>query len=134
MKTKKEIEDLKANWKADPCWDIEVTEGFEDHKEELKVFRLAHEAKREQSNLERDLEAAGELGLSLGKYNTYRRYINQRDNHSNTAKKLMKHYFSFSISNMDSDNRSEIDEIVDCIVKAAVEEVKAVMIKSNKKN
>lgn len=35
---KKEIEDLKADWLEDPCWDIETTEGFEDHKEELKTF------------------------------------------------------------------------------------------------
>lgn len=38
MKTREEIEALKRNWKADPIWDIETTEGFEDHKDELLQF------------------------------------------------------------------------------------------------
>jgi hypothetical protein len=39
MKTPAEIEALKKNWLNDPCWDIEETEGFEEHKAELKEFR-----------------------------------------------------------------------------------------------
>lgn len=31
MKTRKDIEVLKANWLRDPCWDVEGTEGFEAH-------------------------------------------------------------------------------------------------------
>lgn len=41
---KEEIEELKRNWSIDPCWDIEDTEGFEDHKTELKLYRLECEA------------------------------------------------------------------------------------------
>lgn len=37
-RTIKEIEALKANWVKDPCWDIEDTEGFELHREELRAF------------------------------------------------------------------------------------------------
>lgn len=37
-KTTEEIEKLKASWLADPCWDIEDTEGFEDHREELLAY------------------------------------------------------------------------------------------------
>lgn len=33
-----EIEALKRNWSRDPNWDIEDTEGFEEHKAELKAF------------------------------------------------------------------------------------------------
>jgi hypothetical protein len=40
-KTKEELDDLKAQWKADPCWDIADTEGFEDHKEELQAYQDA---------------------------------------------------------------------------------------------
>lgn len=39
MKTEEEVRELKANWQADPIWDIEDTEGFEDHKDELLAFR-----------------------------------------------------------------------------------------------
>lgn len=60
MKTSEEIENLKTQWKQDPCWDIEDTEGFEDHKDELIAFRVKHEEecrksyeKRRQSVKER---------------------------------------------------------------------------------
>lgn len=44
MKTEEEIWALKADWQADPIWDIEETEGFEEHKAELKEFREFCEA------------------------------------------------------------------------------------------
>lgn len=34
-----EIERLKISWMKDPCWDIEDTDGFEYHYEELKLWR-----------------------------------------------------------------------------------------------
>lgn len=43
MKTTEEINELNRNWASDPCWDIEDTEGFEDHYEELKEYRLKAE-------------------------------------------------------------------------------------------
>ena len=47
MKTREEVMMLKANWTADPCWDIEHTEGFEEHEGELREYRLVMEAKWE---------------------------------------------------------------------------------------
>jgi hypothetical protein len=44
MATQNQINDLKANWLKDPCWDIENTEGFEDHEEELLSYRKEVEA------------------------------------------------------------------------------------------
>lgn len=46
MKTRKEVDDLKYSWGADPCWDIETTEGFEEYREELLAYRLECEAAR----------------------------------------------------------------------------------------
>ncbi len=40
MKTEEEVHYLKANWQADPIWNIEETEGFEEHRAELLAFRL----------------------------------------------------------------------------------------------
>ena len=48
MKTELEIDALKRNWERDPCWDIETTEGFEEHKEELLVYRKEKEAEWEE--------------------------------------------------------------------------------------
>lgn len=44
-KTTEEIQALKDNWAKDPIWDIEYTEGFEDHIAELKQYRAEQEAK-----------------------------------------------------------------------------------------
>lgn len=47
MATQDEIENLKANWLADPCWDIENTEGFEEHHDELLKFREEIKAEKD---------------------------------------------------------------------------------------
>lgn len=44
MKNRDELEALKAGWLKDPCWDIELSEGFEEYQEELLVFRKEHDA------------------------------------------------------------------------------------------
>jgi len=38
-----ELRLLKRDWKRDPCWDIEETEGFEAHRDELLAFRKEQE-------------------------------------------------------------------------------------------
>jgi hypothetical protein len=38
-----DIAKLKANWLKDPCWDIEDTEGFEEYRDQLTIFRLETE-------------------------------------------------------------------------------------------
>jgi len=47
-KTREEIEDLKAQWKADPIWDVWNTEGFEDHYDELSTFQMVCEVEWKQ--------------------------------------------------------------------------------------
>lgn len=66
------VEKLKANWESDPCWDIELTEGFEAWRDELKAFSDAQFAEREARRLEKirketeDVqEKASELGCSV---------------------------------------------------------------------
>jgi hypothetical protein len=46
-KTTEELNALKKSWIKDPCWDIETTEGFEQHQAELLAFRKEMEAKWE---------------------------------------------------------------------------------------
>ena len=38
------VEELKTQWRNDPIWDLEETEGFEAHYEELLAYRLACKA------------------------------------------------------------------------------------------
>lgn len=48
MRTKEQIETLKANWLRDPCFDIESVPGFEEHREELRAWRRELEDSRER--------------------------------------------------------------------------------------
>lgn len=43
MKTAEEVRELKVRWIRRPFWDIEDTEGFEQHRDELLKFRHASE-------------------------------------------------------------------------------------------
>jgi hypothetical protein len=64
-KTRSEIDDLKAQWKADPCWDIEDTPGFEEHKPELLKYRLEIDAAWVNSEKVRLNDKADELHCSV---------------------------------------------------------------------
>jgi len=62
-KTPDEIQKLKDGWRHDPCWDIEDTEGFEAHKEELLKYRLEQEAIWNQKREERIAEEMKKMGI-----------------------------------------------------------------------
>lgn len=64
MATRKQIEELKAQWLGDPCWDIEETQGFEEHSDELLDFRLNMEAKWEEEFQEELRAYAHVIGCS----------------------------------------------------------------------
>jgi hypothetical protein len=57
-KTREEIEALKENWRKDPCWDIEGTQEFEEHAEELLAYRLDVEAEAERKTQEQKARRA----------------------------------------------------------------------------
>lgn len=58
-----EIEALKASWCNDPIWDIEDTDGFELHRDELLAYRLKWEARVKLHREQRILKFATPLGL-----------------------------------------------------------------------
>jgi hypothetical protein len=64
--THEQVEKLKADWKADPNWNLAETEGFEDHVEELAQFQKDCEAEWEAKIQKRAAEIdakADELGV-----------------------------------------------------------------------
>lgn len=63
MKTPEEIQKLKDSWGFDPIWDIEYTEGFEEHYEELKKYREEQESIWDKKNTERLLKKAEKMGI-----------------------------------------------------------------------
>ena len=53
MKTREDVEALKNNWLADPCYDLASVEGFEEFHSELDAFQDEQEANWKQFRAER---------------------------------------------------------------------------------
>ncbi len=62
-RTVEKIEALKASWRDDPIWDIEDSEGFDLHRDELRAYRLEWEARWRSEHEQRILKFATPLGL-----------------------------------------------------------------------
>lgn len=60
-----EIRELKADWKSDPCWDIEDTDGFEAHRAELAAYRKECEARWVEERRERRVATSIRYACSL---------------------------------------------------------------------
>jgi hypothetical protein len=71
-RTPEEIRELKSQWLADPIWDIETTEGFEAHHEDLLAYRLDIDREAEERRRLELEEKADRLGvpgnLKLARY------------------------------------------------------------------
>ena len=65
MRTPEEMQVLKTNWLNDPCWDIEDTEGWKEHREELKEWRLKIERKQTDDYKKRMQQKADKLQCSF---------------------------------------------------------------------
>jgi hypothetical protein len=63
MPTIEDIEALKGKWISDPCWALEETEGFEDHRTELCSFRMETEQRWQLEHQTRMAKKAEELGV-----------------------------------------------------------------------
>ena len=63
-RTEQEIAALKDEWLSDPCWDIENTEGFELHHDELKRWSLEKKAEESRWWYEQVATKAAKLGCS----------------------------------------------------------------------
>ena len=59
---KADLQELNRQWVADPCWDIESTEGFDAHYDELLAFRKETEARWARERQERNERRAADLG------------------------------------------------------------------------
>lgn len=72
MPTPEEVQNLKKSWYDDPCWDIETTDGFENHKEELRQYRMECEEKWDAIYQEKLQKMAHMIGipdnLKMAKY------------------------------------------------------------------
>jgi hypothetical protein len=130
-KTREEIEALKQDWHADPCWDIEETEGFEAHREELEAYRLECEAAWQQAYEAESAALAVEIGhpgnLDLARqYQVYEREVRLQ---MTSATDLLTHYFEQAGVEMTGGAMNEIGFIVEALVDAAAAKAACYTIK-----
>jgi hypothetical protein len=63
LKTRQEVEELKRQWRNDPCWDLWEQEGFEEYKNELRSYAEQKEAEWEAEEQMRKEARASKLGI-----------------------------------------------------------------------
>jgi len=61
LRSDEDIENLKQQWRYDPTWDIETTEGFELHRDELLAYRGQCEQERANRRAVMNRENQAEL-------------------------------------------------------------------------
>lgn len=61
QKTRAEIDELILSWREDPAWELEETEGFEEHKDELLAVRQKCEAEWKAQAQREHAEARAKL-------------------------------------------------------------------------
>lgn len=121
-KTDAEVQSLKENWKADPCWDIEDTEGFEAHRDELIAFREAHEAECERRfTLQLEGIATRErISVEDARALYYAERSGERA--SDEAVRTLRHLFNnagLSYPGLDADLGDFVGKVVDAAVASA---------------
>jgi hypothetical protein len=63
IRTAEEVQELCRNWRGDPCWDLETTEGFEAHAPELLEYRLEWESRWTRQREARLAAKADTMGI-----------------------------------------------------------------------
>jgi hypothetical protein len=116
-KTREEIERLKADWEADPCWDIEDTEGFEEHREELLAFADEKRAEWDARYRARIAALAVELGIP-----NHTKAADQYDSLMGAHKYNEARATEILANYMDA---SDAERLADYLVSAAVAKVQA---------
>lgn len=66
LRTPAEIDNLFRQWKDDPCWDLETTEGFEMHREQLLNMSNDHKEKCERLYQQRRAPALMKIVEQIG--------------------------------------------------------------------
>lgn len=68
IQSQEALEQLRSNWRSDPCRGIETTEGFEAHQEDLLTYRLGMDLAAKRKHFD-ELDATMRLlATSLAPY------------------------------------------------------------------
>ena len=136
MKTPEEIQALKDNWLNDPCYDLEETEGFHHHKQELLYFREEKESEWAQKESDRIHERAHALGVPVETMEEIEALETNKVCFTERAKVKLIYYLAAFKPNgckpFTADEIRDIGEIVDHIILAATITVELQELKKTK--
>jgi hypothetical protein len=57
------VDDLKQNWRRDPCYDLWDVEGFEEFKDELRAYQESQEKRWAEAAAQELQEYANKIGI-----------------------------------------------------------------------
>ncbi len=93
MATNDEIEWLKDDWQNDPSFNIEDAPGFEDHRDELRAWRLTFEADYEKLESQKLEARARENRRTIAKQEAIERAALDERRHRQAASRALQELF-----------------------------------------
>lgn len=124
VRTKDEIAALKLRWIENPHWDIEDSEGFEWHREELKEWRNYIIEILEIQNVQRLFGEAHEAGVSIETMREIQASQKEQECQREAAHKLIELYMSETLERIGftigPEQVDQLKAMVDHIICAAM--------------
>lgn len=130
MPTRAEVERLKSQWEADPCFDLWDIEGFEEHSEELKEYQAQKDAEWARQNEARKQAHADLLGVPLEIAEKISALESRSVSKQAAASRILVHYFKMAGIPMEGDLAAEIETVADLIVDSATDKAQAALLLS----
>lgn len=114
--SREDVENLKASWAKDGCWDIEETEGFEAYREELLAFAREKGAQRQAERDQKVAQYAGKHGVSIESANLMMSLEDLAYDNTSSAVRSFRKFFQRAGVSPDSD---ELENLVEDIARVA---------------
>jgi hypothetical protein len=129
LATRDEIENLKDDWQRDPSYHLEDAIGFEDHRDELRAWRLVFEADYERMEEEQLRQRALAFGRSIERQQAIENAESEeRKRRRSAGLKLEELFYAAGLRwfGPGPENLADVvDAIVDDLVRASEARVKA---------
>ncbi|WP_034340844.1 hypothetical protein [Deinococcus misasensis] len=114
-RTPEEIEALKRSWAADPCWDIEATEGFEAHREELQRFSEETQAEWKAERERLVLMRAQKNGVSVEAQEAIDSLGHRAEASQEQATRILIHHLG---KHLDHECKAELGDVIALTIEA----------------
>ena len=126
-KTAQQVKDLIKEWESNPNWDLCISPGFEEYENYLRKHQKEKEIEWDLAKARRIRMAAKSMRLSVDMYKRWKELKGLADAQRIQSSKLMLHLV-YGTSNVDDEQKTIVDVIVDSLYRGAINYAKAEMI------